>query len=91
MSHQEIELYHGSHEHRDKDKSDSPLDGFPVQDITDRLVEEDISVSQAALYMLLKKYMYNDSRTVAEELHGCEFYKKNTTGLLMIRWQRIWI
>ena len=38
--------------------------GFPVQDIIDRLAEEDISVSQAALYMLLKKY--NDSRTIAD-------------------------
>ena len=37
--------------------------GFPVQDIIDRLAEEDISISWAALYMymLLKKY---DSRTI---------------------------
>ena len=51
MSHQEIEFYHWSHEHWDKDKSDSPLEnGFSVQEIVDRQAEEDISISQVALY-----------------------------------------
>ena len=40
------------------------INGFSVQDIVDRLAEEDIRVSRAALYMLLKKY--NDCHTIAD-------------------------
>ena len=38
--------------------------GFLVQDIVSRLAEEDVSVSRAALYMLLKKY--SNCHTVAD-------------------------